>query len=79
MLGRNETRIHAWIYCQTIQTVRDISQDDRTRMATCSLRTPTDRLKENYSIDGLLGVVITREINTIIVQSKQHFFKLQHS
>ena len=38
--------------CQTIRTVRDISRDDRARIATCSLRTPTDRqIKENYSID----------------------------
>ena len=47
------------MYCQTIRTVRDISRDDRARIATCSLRTSTDRqtdrqtdrLKENYSID----------------------------
>ena len=38
-------------YCQTIRKVRDISRDDRAIIATCSLRTPTDRLKENYSID----------------------------
>ena len=29
----------------------DISRDDRARIATCSLRTETDKLKENYSID----------------------------
>ena len=39
------------IYCQTMRIVRDISRDDRARIATCSLRTLTDRLKENYSID----------------------------
>ena len=51
MLGRIETRTRDMIYCQTIRTVRDISRDDRARIATCSLRTPTDILKENYSID----------------------------
>ena len=30
-------------YCQTIRSVRDISRDDRARIATSSLRTPTDR------------------------------------
>ena len=37
-------------------TVRDISLDDRARIATCSLRTPTDKCKENYSIDRQLPV-----------------------
>ena len=41
MLGRIETRNLDRIYCQTIRTVRDISRDDRARIATCSLRTPT--------------------------------------
>ena len=51
MLGRIETRTPDRIYCQTIRTVRDISRDDCAIIATCSLRTLTDRLKENYSID----------------------------
>ena len=55
MLGRTETRTRDRIYCQTIRTVRDISRDDRARIATCSLRTPIDRQtdihKENYSVD----------------------------
>ena len=51
MLGRIESRTRDRIYCQTIRTVRDISRDDRARIATCSLRTSTDILKENYSID----------------------------
>ena len=59
MLGRTETRTRDRMYCQTIRTVRDISRDDRARIATCCLRTPTDRQtdrqtdrrKENYSID----------------------------
>ena len=50
LLGRIETRTRDRIYCQTMRTVRDISRDDRARIATCSLRTLTDRLKENYSI-----------------------------
>ena len=51
MLGRIQTRTRDRIYCQTIRTVRDISRDDRVRIANCSLRTLTYRLKENYSID----------------------------
>ena len=52
MLGRTETRTRDRIYCQTMRTVRDISRDDRARIATCSLRTLTDDgLKANYSID----------------------------
>ena len=51
MLGRTDTRTREMMYCQTIRPVRDISGDDRARIATCSLRTPTDRLKEKYSID----------------------------
>ena len=42
MLGRIETRTRDRIYCQTIRTVRSISRDDRARIATCSLRTPTE-------------------------------------
>ena len=55
ILGRTETPTRERMYCQSIRTVRDISRDDWARIATCSLRTPTDRqtdrLKENYSID----------------------------
>ena len=43
LLGRTETRTHDRMYYQTKRTVRDISRDDRARIATCSLRTPTDR------------------------------------
>ena len=43
MIGRTETRTRCRMYCQTIRTVRNISQDDRARIATCSLLTPTDR------------------------------------
>ena len=56
MLGRIETRTRDRIYCQTIRTVRDISRDDRARIATCSLRTLTDRLKENYSRFRCVGI-----------------------
>ena len=42
MLGRIETRTRDMIYCQTIRTVRDISREDRARIAICSLRTPTE-------------------------------------
>ena len=57
MVGRTETRIRDRIYCQTMRTVRDISRDDRARIAICSLRTmtvrQTDRRKENYRIDNV--------------------------
>ena len=43
LLGRNETLTRDRMYCQAIRTVRDISRDDRARIATCSLLTPTDR------------------------------------
>ena len=54
MLGRTEMRTRDRMYCQTIRirSVRDISRGDRARIATCSLRTSTDRLKANYSIDN---------------------------
>ena len=39
------------MYLGRIRSVRNISRDDRARIATCSLRTTTDRLKANYSID----------------------------
>ena len=51
MLGQTETRTRDRMYLGRIRSVRDISQDDRARIATCSLRTPTDKLMENYSID----------------------------
>ena len=59
-LGRIETRTRDRIlYCQTIRTVRDISRDDRAIIATCSLRTLTDKFKENYSIDIKLACLIS--------------------
>ena len=53
MLGRIETQTRDRIYYQTIRTVIYISRDDRARIATCSLRTPTDRLKENYRVNAI--------------------------
>ena len=58
LLGRTETRTRDRVYCQTIRIVRDISRDDGARIATCRLRTLTDRLKENYSIDMYLITII---------------------
>ena len=43
MRGRNVSRY------EQFQTN---SRDDRARIATCSLRTMTDRFKENYNIDN---------------------------
>ena len=48
LLGRTETRTRDRMYCQTIRTVRDISRDVRTRIAICSLRTPTDRQTQTF-------------------------------
>ena len=36
---------------QSIQTIRDISRDDRARIATCSLLTASSAYSESYSID----------------------------
>ena len=62
MLGRTEMRTRDRMYCQTIRSVWDISRGDRARIATCSLRTSsdrlTDRLKANYSIDVRLCKVV---------------------
>ena len=56
LLGRTERRTRDRMYLGRIRSVRDISRDDRARIATCSLRTPTDRLMENYSsIDCMLS------------------------
>ena len=43
LLGRTETRTRDRMYLGRIQSVRDISRDNRARIATCRLRTPTDR------------------------------------
>ena len=78
MLGRIETRTRDRIYCQTMRTVRDISRDDRAIIATCSLRTLTDRFKENYSIDVriyyayLLSQKAVHEQTTHAVRDQNH-------
>ena len=51
-LGRTEMRTRDRMYCQTIRSVWDISRGNGARIATCSLRTSTDRLKANDSIDS---------------------------
>ena len=65
MLGRTDTGTRERMYCQTIRTVRDISRDDRAIIATCSLRTPTDRLKENYSIDVPSFILNTMQFSAL--------------
>ena len=75
LLGRTETRTRE-MYCHTIRTVRDISRDDRARIATCSLRTPTDRLRDNYSID--VAFKFNREVhytNFALLISSQRFLQ----
>ena len=64
MLGRIEMRTRDRIYCQTIRTVTHITRDDRARIVTCSMRTPTDRLKENYSIPNTLCSVLPTVYDT---------------
>ena len=44
------------MYVGRIRSVRYISRDGRGGIATCSLRTPTDILMENYSIDMIHSV-----------------------
>ena len=56
MLGRTEMRTRD----------RMISRGDRARIATCSLRTSTDRLKANYSIDNNLRRSIKKEYHIFI-------------
>ena len=51
------------------QTVFDISRDDRARIVICSLRTATDRFKENYSIDDARGMICS-SIIVVFVYSK---------
>ena len=46
--------------CQTIRSVRYIYRDDRARIATCTLRTLTERNRENYIIDNYLALVWMR-------------------
>ena len=40
------------------EQLRDISRDDRARIATFRLRTATDRLKENTRLHGLPYMVV---------------------
>ena len=61
ILGRTETRTRDKICFQTIRSVRDISRDDRARMATCSLRTATDRFKAHYSVDFRCNIETTAQ------------------
>ena len=55
------------MYLGRIRSVRDISRDDRARIATCSLRTTTDRqtdiLMENYSIDLYVFTLVANKIH----------------
>ena len=51
VLGRTEMRTRERKECQSIRTVWDIFQDDRARVATCSLRKATARIKDNYAIN----------------------------
>ena len=55
---------------QTKYIVRDISRDDRARIATYSLRNLTDRLKENYSVDYLTSDAFTQYCSPVIVGSR---------
>ena len=52
-------RTHERMFCQTIRTIRYIFRDDRARIATCSLRTPTDRQtdRRGYVNTGIPNLV----------------------
>ena len=67
-------RTRDMMYSQTIRTVRDISRDDRARIANCSLRTPTDRqtdrLNEKCSID--MDETILPVIGNITIDIEKH-------
>ena len=51
-----------------MRSVRDISRDDRARIATYSLRTPTDRLMDNYSIEYSVDVTIVCTVHIDMFQ-----------
>ena len=57
-IGWTETRTRDRMYCQTTRIIRYISRDDQTIIAICSLRTLTDKLKDNYSIDVAIVSVL---------------------
>ena len=67
MLGRTDTQTRERKDLQSIRTVWDISRDDRAKIATCSLRTATDRSKENYSIDYYFIIIIVFVVTVIII------------
>ena len=77
MLGRTETRTRDRMYCQTIRTVRDISRDDGARIATCSLRTPTDRHtdrhKDNCSIDIILAGMAVFNVAGYLIEERRRW------
>ena len=67
ILGRTETRTRERKYLGRIRSVWDISRGDRARIATCSLRTFTDRFKANYSIDCTTSRDLLDECRNIII------------
>ena len=71
ILCRTETRTRDRMYLGRIRSVRDISRDDRARIATCRLRMPTDRVKANYSVDYRIGKMFP-EINVVIDFQRKH-------
>ena len=56
--GQTEMQTHERKKWQSIQTIWDISRDDRARTAACSLRTATDRFKENYNIETSAHILV---------------------
>ena len=68
LLGQTEIWTCEWNEWQSIRTVWDISRDDRARIATGSLLTPTDRLKDNYSI--LAGVPVGGKSSVCLICMK---------
>ena len=60
IIGRTETRTRDRMYLGRIRKVTDIPRCDRAIIATCSLRTPTDRLKANNCVDVTMVVSLAR-------------------
>ena len=64
IIGRTETRTRDRMYLGRIRSVIYISRYDRARIATCSLRTPTDGFKANYSVDETIIAITTQNLSS---------------
>ena len=76
MLGRTETRTRDRIYTIRRCGQRDISRDDRARIATCSLRTLTERqTKDRPSIDvNTRCIDLVKTLGLMTVSRRRDYF-----